>query len=174
VKAKLAGRLAECPLEMHPDKTRIIYCKGGNRRRDYPNTKFDFLGYCFRARTARNRKGQLFTSFAPQVSAISLKSMRQKIRELNLRKRTHKSLEDIARKLTPILQGWLNNYGRFSPTAMDPMWRYINATLVAWVMRKYKRCTGRKTRGSQLIASIAIKRPKLFVHWHQSSVGAFA
>jgi hypothetical protein len=101
-------------------------------------------------------------------------NMRQKIRELNVRKRTQIRLEDIDQKLNPILQGWLNHYGRFCPTAMDPMWRYTNATLVAWTMRKYKRYAGRKTRASQLIRSIAIKRPKLFVHWHRSSVGAFA
>jgi hypothetical protein len=100
--------------------------------------------------------------------------MRQQIRELNLRRRTQIRLEDIAQKLNPILQGWLNYYGRFCPTAMNPMWRYINATLVAWTMRKYKRYAGRKIQASQLIGSIAIKRPKLFVHWHQSSIGAFA
>ena len=174
IKAMLAARLAECHLEMHPEKTNIVYCKDGNRRGKYPNTTFDFLGYCFRARAARNRKGQLFTSFGPQVSTISLKAMRQKIRELNLRKSTQIRLADIAQKLNPILQGWLNYYGRFCPAAMDPVWRYINATLVAWVMRKYKRYAGRKIQASQLIGSIAIKRPKLFVHWHQSSVGAFA
>jgi group II intron reverse transcriptase/maturase len=174
IKAKLAARLAECHLEMHSEKTRIIYCKDGNRRGTYPNTKFDFLGYCFRARAARNRKGQLFTSFGPQVSAISLKAMRQEIRGLNFRRRTQIGLVDIAQKLNPILQGWLNYYGRFCPTAMNPMWRYVNATLVAWTMRKYKRYAGRKIQASQLIGSIAIKRPRLFVHWHQSSVGAFA
>jgi len=76
----------------------------------------------------RNRKGQLFTSFGPQVSAISLKAMRQEIRELNFRRRTQIRLVDIAQKLNPILQGWLNYYGRFCPTAMNPMWRYVNAT----------------------------------------------
>jgi RNA-directed DNA polymerase len=90
------------------------------------------------------------------------------------RERTQIRLEDIVQKLNPILQGWLNYYGHFCPTAMDPMWRYTNGTLVAWTMRKYKRYAGRKIRASQLIRSIAIKRPKLFVHWHQSSVGAFA
>src|ERR1017187_1822928 len=104
----------------------------------------------------------VITSFGPQVSTISLKAMRQKIRELNLRKSTQIRLADIAQKLNPILQGWLNYYGRFCPAAMDPVWRYTNATLVAWTMRKYKRYAGRKTRASQLIRSIVIKRPKLF------------
>ena len=90
MKAALAARLAECHLEMHPDKTKIVYCKDGRRKGEYPNTKFDFLGYCFRPKAAKNRKrNEVFTGFGPQVSAASLKAMRQKIRELNLRKRTH-------------------------------------------------------------------------------------
>ena len=174
VKAKLAARLAECQLEMHPEKTKVVYCKDGRRRGKHPNTKFDFLGYCFRPRAAINRKHKMFTGFGPQVSASSLKSMRQKIRELKLRKRTQIRLADIAREINPILQGWLNYYGRYNPAAMYPMWRYVNATLVAWAMRKYKRYAGRKIQAGRMIESIANKRPKLFVHWHQSGVGAFA
>jgi len=175
VKAKLAARLAECQLEMHSDKTKIVYCKDGNRRGKYPNMKFDFLGYCFRPRTTRNRKrNEVFTGFGPQVSASSLKTMRQKIRELKLRKRTQIRLADIAREINPILQGWLNYYGRYNPAAMYPMWRYVNVTLVAWAMRKYKRYAGRKTQAGRMIAAIAIKRPRLFVHWHQSKAGTFA
>ena len=173
VKAKLAERLAECQLEMHPDKTKIVYCKDGKRRSKYPNTKFDFLGYCFRAGAAMDRKRNVFTSFGPRVSAASRKAMQQKIRELNLRRHTYIELTDIARKLNPILQGWLNYYGRYCPSALNPVWRYINATLVAWVRRKYKRYAG-KTQASRMMASIASKRSGLFVHWHQGGIGAFA
>ena len=174
VKAKLAARLVECQLEMHPDKTKIVYCKDGKRRGNYPNKKFDFLGYCFRPRVVKTRKRETFTSFGPQVSALSLKAMRKKVRELNVRRLTQIRLADIARKLNPILQGWLNYYGRYCPSAMRPIWHYINATLVAWVMRKYRRYAGRKIQAGQMIGSIANKRPRLFVHWHQSSVGTFA
>jgi group II intron reverse transcriptase/maturase len=175
IQATLAARLAECQLEMHPEKTKIVYCKDGKRRGTYPNTKFDFLGYGFRPRVVKDRKSKrLFTSFGPQVSASSLKAMRQKVRELKLRKHTHIRLADVARKLNPLLQGWLNYYGRFCPSAMSPMWNYINATLIAWVMRKYKRYAGRKTQASQMIGSIATKRPRLFVHWRLGKVGAFA
>jgi RNA-directed DNA polymerase len=174
VKAKLAARLAECQLEMHPEKTKVVYCKDGRRRGKHPNTKFDFLGYCFRPRAAMNREHKLFTGFGPQVSAPSLKAMRQKIRELKLRKRTHIRLADIARELNPILRGWLNYYGRYNPAAIHPVWKYVNATLVAWAMRKYKRYARRKIQAGRMIESIAKKRPRLFVHWHQSSVGSFA
>jgi hypothetical protein len=174
LKAALAARLAECQLEMHPDKTKIVYCKDGRRRGSYPSTQFEFLGYCFRPRGAMNRKHKMFTGFGPQVSASSLKAMRRKIRELRIRRRTHIRLADIAREINPILQGWLNYYGRYSPSAMHSVWKYVNATLIAWAMRKYKRYNGRKIQAGQMIGSIAIKRRKLFVHWHQSTVGAFA
>ena len=109
MKAALAARLAECQLEMHSEKTKIVYCKDGRRKGNYPNTKFDFLGYCFRTMAARqNRNRKLFTGYGPQASVSSLKAMRQKIRELKLRKRTHVRLADIAREINPILQGWLN------------------------------------------------------------------
>lgn len=174
VKAKLAARLTECQLEMHTDKTKVVYCKDGRRRSKHPNTKFDFLGYCFRPRAAINRKHEVFTGFGPQVSATSLKAMRRKIRELKIRKRTQIRLADIAREINPILQGWLNYYGCYNPAAMHPMWKYVNATLVKWAMRKYKRYAGRKIQAGRMIESIANKRPRLFVHWQQSSVGTFA
>jgi group II intron reverse transcriptase/maturase len=175
VKAKLAARFAECHLEMHPDKTRIIYCKDGNRRRKYADTKFDFLGYCFGPTDVKNgERKEVFTSFSPRVSASSLKAMRQEIKKLNLRRQTHIELEDIAHKLNPILQGWMNYYGRYYPAALDPVWHHVNATLVAWVRRKYKRYRGKKLQASQLVKSIATKRRRLFVHWRQGYTGSFA
>jgi RNA-directed DNA polymerase len=175
VKAKLAARLTECHLELHPDKTRIIYCKDGNRRGKYPNTKFDFLGYSFGPTDVKNRgRNEVFTSFSPKVSAASVKYMRRIIRELNLRRCTHIELADIAHEINPILQGWLNYYGRYSPAAMDPVWHYVNATLVAWVRRKYKRYKGKKEQASLLVKFIANKRRRLFVHWHRGYTGSFA
>jgi len=118
VKGALAARMAECHLELHPDKTKIAYCKDGKRRKQYPNTKFDFLGYRFRTKMAMNHKeNKLFVAFGPQVSPASLKAMRRKIRDLHICRKTQIALEDIAKKLNPILQGWLNFYGRFTPSA---------------------------------------------------------
>jgi len=175
VKGALAARLAECRLELHPEKTKIVYCKDNNRKGEYPNKKFDFLGYCFRSTDVKNRKTKvIFTSFSPQTNKTALKSMREKIRELHISRCTQMELEDIARKLNPMLQGWLNYYGCFTPTALNTIWRYVNAMLIAWVMRKYKRYKGKKMKAQQLMASIAIKRQRLFVHWYQSDMGAFA
>jgi RNA-directed DNA polymerase len=175
LKAELAARLAECGLELHPAKTRIVYCKDGSRKGQYPNRQFDFLGYTFRARVVKNRKrNSLFVNFTPAVSATALKAMRQTTREWNFRNRTELSLTDIARMYNPILRGWLEYYGRFYPSALYPMLRHFNRTLVAWAMRKYRRLKGHKTRASLFIEGIAQRQPGLFVHWQRGMIGAFA
>jgi len=175
VKAKLAARFAECHLEMHPDKTKIAYCKDAKRTGKYPNTKFDFLGYSFKSVTMKNRKtNEVFTGFKPTVSVASLKSMRKKIRELKLRRRTQVELADIAHDINPILQGWLNYYGAYTSSALRPMWHYINATLVGWAMRKHRRLAGHKTQAGRLIETIAIRRRRLFVHWRLGITKSFA
>jgi RNA-directed DNA polymerase len=138
IKAALQARLAECGLEMHPEKTQIAYCKDATRKGEYPNTKFDFLGYTFRRRIAKRRdSNRLFVTFTPAVSAKALKSMRQKTRELTFRNRTELSLQDISRLHNPVLRGWVAYYGRFYPSALSPMFRHLNQTLVAWAVKKF-------------------------------------
>jgi RNA-directed DNA polymerase len=163
-KYKLAKRLAECALEMHPDKTRIVYCKDSNRSGQYPITKFDFLGYTFRPRVAKNhRQHKLFVSFAPAVSSKALTAMRQTTRKWNIRNRTDLNLTEIARLYNPVLRGWLQYYGHFYPSAMNPVLRHFNQTLVGWAMRKFKRLQGRRTRTGYFIAAVAKRQPHLFV-----------
>ena len=175
IKAKLQARLAECHLEMHPTKTKIVYCKDGRRKGKYPNRSFDFLGYCFRPRLVKNsRRGTLFWSFTPAVSRAALTEMRQKIRETNFRNRTQIALGDIARGLNPLLRGWMEYYGRYNPSALYPVFRQVNRTLVAWAMRKYKHLAGHRTRASLFLESIAEKNPRLFAHWQKGTVGGFA
>lgn len=175
VRAALEKRLRECGLEMHPVKTKIAYCKDGKRRRQYPNTQFDFLGYTFRPRLVKNRKrNSMFVNFTPAVSQAAMKSMRQTTRRLNYRNRSNLSLADISRLHNPILRGWLAYYGRFYPSAMYPVLRHFNRTLVAWAMKKFKRLKGRKMRASQLLKTLAKIRPSLFVHWQRGMVGDFA
>jgi RNA-directed DNA polymerase len=175
IKAALQERFAACGLEMHPEKTHIVYCKDGRRKGKYPNTKFDFLGYTFRNREVRNRMdGSLFMRFNPAVSAKALKSMREKTRKLNFYRRTELSLERISQLHNPILRGWVAYYGRFHPTALAPMFRHFNKTLVTWAMRKYKPLRGNKRRASLFLKGIAEKQPHLFVHWQRGVLGAFA
>lgn len=131
-KARLQARLTECRLELHPIKTKIVYCRDGKRRGKYPNVTFDFLGYCFRPRLVQNsRDNTLFCGFTPAVSVSAMKAMRTTIRELGLRHRTELSMADIARQINPLLRGWIAYYGRYAPSALKPILRYVNQTLRA-------------------------------------------
>jgi RNA-directed DNA polymerase len=175
LKAELQARLAECGLEMHPNKTKIVYCKDGNREQDYPNVKFDFLGYCFRPRRAKNaRNGKLFCNFLPAVSASALKSMRATIRDLNLRRQTHVAMTDIVRQINPLLRGWIEYYGRYSRAALGPILRYVNQTILAWMMRKFKRFRGRKIKTGYALERLSRERPGLLAHWKIGMCGSFA
>ena len=113
LKAELQTRLTECHLELHPTKTMVVYCRDGRRKGKYPNVKFDFLGYCFRPRRVQNsRDNTVFCGFTPAVSVSAMKAMRTTIRELGLRNRTELSMADIARRINPLLRGWIAYYGR--------------------------------------------------------------
>jgi hypothetical protein len=175
LKAELQARLAECRLELHPTKTKIVYCKDGKRKGMYPNVQFDFLGYCFRPRLVeRFRDKALFCGFNPAVSTSAMKAMRSAIRDLNIRHQTQLSLDDIARQLNPLLRGWIQYYGRYAPSALYPLFRYVNQTILAWVIRKFKRFKDHKIRASHLLQRLVTERADLFVHWQIGMVGTFA
>jgi RNA-directed DNA polymerase len=175
LKADLQARLAVCRLELHPTKTKIVYCKDGRRKEKHPNVKFDFLGYGFRPRWVKNsRSNELFCGFTPAVSATALKAMRTTIRDLKLRSRTDVSLADIARKINPLLWGWIEYYGRYMPSALRPFLRYVNQMLRAWAMRKFKRFAGHTTRTGRFLEKLSQTNPRLFVHWQIGMIGTFA
>ena len=174
-KVELQTRLAECRLELHPTKTKVVYCRDGRRRGKYPNVKFDFLGYCFRPRRVLNhRENTLFCGFNPAVSVSAMKAMRATIRELGLRRRTELSVADIARQINPLLRGWIAYYGRYAPSALAPVLRYVNLTLRAWVMRKFKRFAAKKIRAGHFLERMAREHADLFVHWRMGMIGVFA
>ena len=175
LKTALQARLSECQLELHPTKTRIVCCKVMNRRDAYPNVKFDFLGYCFRPRRVmRPSDRNVIGGFTPAVSPTALKAMRATIRDLNIRRQTHVSLARIAQKLNPLLRGWIAYYGRYSPSGLHPLFRYVNLTLLAWVQRKFKRYKGHKVQAAYLLEKLAKTRSELFVHWRLKMRGGFA
>ena len=165
VLVSLKNRMAECGLELHPDKTKIVYCKDDDRRGDYPITKFDFLGYTFRRRRSKNRWGKYFVNFSPAVSDSAKKSMRQEMRRWKVHLRSDKSLEDISHMFNPVLRGWYNYYGKYYKSELHCVFRHFNRTLSRWAMRKYKRLRGHKRHAEYRIGKIAIEQPALFYHW---------
>jgi group II intron reverse transcriptase/maturase len=99
----LEQRFAECKLQLHPQKTKVVYCKDANRSEKYPERSFDFLGYTFRPREAVNRHGKRFTAFVPAVSKKAAKKMRCRVRRWRLHRRNDLELVDIAKRVRPVL-----------------------------------------------------------------------
>jgi len=160
----IAERMEQVGLRLHPDKTRIVYCKDAKRTSSYEQTAFDFLGFTFRARAVRSRHGIVFTGFGPAVSATAVRKMSETVRSWRLHRRTTYSEQDLARWVNPIVSGWMNYYGRFYRSELYPLLRRINVYLVRWMRKKYKRLRpfrkalaawGRTTR----------QYPRFFAHW---------
>jgi group II intron reverse transcriptase/maturase len=165
LRAALERRFAECHLELHPQKTRVVYCKDDDRRGTYPEHSFDFLGYTFRPRRSKNRWGKFFISFTPAVSNQAAKAMRTKLRSWALHNRSDKSLEDLARMFNPVVQGWINYYASFYKSALYPTLRHLDLVLARWAVRKYKKLRGHLRRARHWLARVARTRPRLFAHW---------
>nr|WP_269430452.1 group II intron maturase-specific domain-containing protein [Mycobacterium haemophilum] len=166
VRAAIEDRMVEVGLQLHPDKTKIVYCQDANRRGSAEHTSFTFLGYTFRPRGARNKNGVVFTSFLPAVSTEALKKMGQTVRRWRLHRRTDLSFTDLARMINPIVRGWMNYYGAFYPIALSTLLARINTYLVRWVRKKYKRL--RATRKAQARWEyVTATYPHYFAHWAQ-------
>ena len=168
VRAAIAARLQECRLELHPEKTKIVYCKDDDRRGNCPNEKFDFLGYTFRPRRSKNRYGKFFINFSPAVSDKAGKAIRAEIRSWKLHLRSDKAIEDLSRMFNPIIRGWLQYYGRFYRSALYPPMHQLDRSLARWAYRKYKKLRGHLRRATHWVARISRRDPKLFAHWQMS------
>ena len=167
----LVQRFSECGLELHPEKTKIVYCKDDDRRGNYPNQSFDFLGYTFRPRRSKNRYGKYFINFTPAVSNKAAKKIKDKIRSWRLCLQSDKTLEDLARMMNPVIRGWINYFGHFYKPAMYQVLRYFDEILVKWAMRKYKKLRGHHSRTWEWLRRIWQKEPTLFVHWKFKMAG---
>lgn len=166
-------RFTECRLELHPQKTKIVYCKDDDRRGSYSHELFDFLGFTFRPRRSKNRNGKYFVNFSPAVSNKAVKSMRGTMREWRLHLRSDKSLEDLAGMFNSVIRGWINYFRSYYKSAMYPTFQHFDRMLAKWAMRKYKKLRGHQRRAQQWLTRIARKQPKLFAHWQllQTAVG---
>jgi len=162
VLAALRARMAEVGLELHPDKTGIVYCKDSNRRDGFPDIEFTFLGFTFRPRAAENRLGVKFTAFLPAVSKDALKRMSAMVHGWHLHRRTGMTSGNLARMINPVVQGWMGYYGRFYRSAMYPLLDRIGFYLLRWIRKKYriawKQAARRMAHGYNL-------QPRAFAHW---------
>ena len=161
----LNQRMNACKLELHPIKTKVVYCKDADRKGDYENIAFDFLGYTFRPRLSKNRWGKHFVNFTPAISNKSKKSIRQRVREWKLQLKADKELEDLSYMFNSAIRGWINYYGKFYKSEMYASLRHINKALILWVRRKYKRLARHKKKAEHFLGRMAKQNPILFKHW---------
>ena len=165
IKKLIEQRLKQCGLELHPEKTKIVYCKDSFRKGNHPNEKFDFLGYTFRSRLSKDRYGKFFVGFLPAVSDKVAKSIRRAIRGWRIHRMTDKSIKDLACMFNSVIRGWINYYGQFYRSALYPIFSQLNGALQRWAMRKYKKLRRRKRRAFYWLGRIAKQKSYLFAHW---------
>lgn len=165
VKYALIERMGQCKLELHPLKTRIIYCKDKDRTEDFPNTEFDFLGYTFKGIYIKCRDGKMRVNFIAFVSKKAAKSFRGKIKSMEIHKRTGSTISMIAEILNPVIRGWGNYFSKFCPSAMRYTFECVERRLVKWAMCKFKHYRGRRQRAEEWLRTVRKREPQLFVHW---------
>jgi RNA-directed DNA polymerase len=177
VRAGVENRLRECGLELHSEKTKLVYCKDSNRQERHPHEKFDFLGFTFRPRKAITRKGVHFCSFSPAISTDAKGKIGDEIRSWKLHLRTAQSIAELAKEINPKLRGWFNYYGRFNPSALRPLERHVGQSLVRWACRKYKTLRRHRRRAWEWLLRVIDRQPDLLALWEQqrravSTIGA--
>ena len=165
IKEALNQRMKQCKLELHPDKTRIVYCKDEDRTEDYPITQFDFLGYTYKAVYIKCKDGKLRNNFIASASQKACKNLRDKIKELKLHKMSGSSINIIAKSINPIVRGWINYFGKYNVSALKYTIKCIESRIVRWAMNKYKHFRGRRQRAEKWLSELRNREPKLFAHW---------
>ena len=162
---KLKIRLNECKLELHPTKTKIVYCKDKDRPKEYAVTEFDFLGYTFKTMYIKDRTGRMQFNFLPSVSKKSAKAFRDKLKSLELHKMSGSKIEMIAELINPMTRGWLNYFTKYCKSAVKYTMNCLNRRLVKWAMCKYKRFRGHRRRATEWLQTLAKREPNMFSHW---------
>jgi group II intron reverse transcriptase/maturase len=163
---KLKQRLEDCELALHPDKTKLVYCRDFKRQGDYKTVKFDFLGYSFQPRTAKSKRtGKLFLGYDCAISIQSRKRLADKLEELNVIDMSFKSIVGIAQKLNPYIRGWINYYGKFRGYELSKVFYLLRCRLVRWARKRYKRYKHSLTKACRWLDRVRKQYPYLFYHW---------
>ena len=165
LRVAIETRLGECQLELHPEKTKIVFCKEQNRQGDYPVYSFDFLGFTFRPRLAKNKYGKFFVGFLPAISNKAAKSIKDEMRKWRIHRRSDKSLEDLSRVINPKIRGWVNYYAKFFKSGMFRISQVLNRMITKWAMRKLKKIKGQQRKATHWLGRVAERKPQLFAHW---------
>jgi RNA-directed DNA polymerase len=172
LRKSIEARLADCKLEVHPEKTKIVYCKDDKRKGEGPNVAFDFLGYTFRPRVTKTLKGKFFVGFNPAVSSKSKKKMTSTMRKWRIHLKSDRTLLELSKRINPVVRGWVNYYGIYCKSEMYSTLNRLNVALARWAERKYKRLRSHMRRAMHWLGNVAKQNPVMFVHWQMKVVPA--
>jgi len=161
----LDERMKTCKLELHPQKTKIVYCKDKDRINEYSNVEFDFLGYTFKGVFIKCRTGKMGINFIASASKKANKLFRAKIKALEIHKKTGSKIDMIAELISPIIRGWINYFGKYNPAAIKYTLDCVERRIVKWVMCKFKRFRGHRKRAETWLSKVRKREPNLFAHW---------
>jgi len=165
LKQAIEERLKSCKLELHPEKTKIAYCRQDSQGGGADAGKFDFLGYTFRPRLAKNKNGNYFVGFLPAISNKAVKRIRETMRSWQLEKQSRKEIDELADEINPKITGWINYYGKFYKSALTSLFASLNGRLLKWARKKYRKLGRSKLRAIKWMEKVSREQPKLFAHW---------
>lgn len=164
---KLRLRMAEYKLELHTEKTKIVYCKNYQRNEEHANTSFTFLSYSFQPRTIRDKYGKkkCFVIFNAAISQQAKRVIRRKLKEILQVRWNVATLEWFAQKLNPKIRGWVNYYSKFNQWEMLKVFHYLNERIQKWIKHKYKIIGKRRVLNKYRM--IQRSYPCLFYQWQK-------
>jgi len=161
----LKTRMQEFELTLHPEKTKIVYCKNYQRTEKHDCESFTFLSYSFQPRTVKDKFGRAkrLLVFSAAICNAAKTDIRSKIREVLHTQWSTQTLEWFAFKLNPKIRGWINYYTRFHRDEAQGVFYYLNELIRKWMKNTYKiRGKDKLYKKYQLIQS---QNPSLFYHW---------
>lgn len=161
---QIKERLAVCGLEVHPEKTKIVYCKDYRRKGKHEKVQFNFLGFGFQPRSAKSKRdGKLYLSYFPVISKESKQRIVLDLRNTKFHRWSQMTIEEIAKVLNPRLRGWINYYGKFSKRALNRVLNKVDDRLGGFIMNKYK--INSVWVAFDMLRNIRSDKPNLFAHW---------
>ena len=164
---KIRKRVESCGLTLHPDKTKIVYCKDYRRQQKYKNVQFDFLGYTFQPRTTKSKKtDNLFLGFDCAISIQSRSRIFEQIRKMEIPRMGCNSIVSIAHHLNPKLRGWIRYFGKYRGSSLSKVFYILRIKLVRWARYRYKRYRHNLTNAYKWLERVRKQYPSLFYHWY--------
>jgi RNA-directed DNA polymerase len=165
MRIELETRMQEFELTLHPEKTKIVYCKNYQRPERHDNESFTFLSYSFQSRSIRSKFGKLkrIIVFSPAICNAAKTSIRTAIKAVLRPQWSTQTLAWFSEKLNPKIRGWINYYSRFNRDEAHGVFYYLNELIRKWIKNTYKiRGKDRLYKKYQLIQA---ENPLLFYHW---------